>query len=50
MQHLQGGANCENVTALITICVDGTVLHLSIIFKAKNFRSSWGNNNVSEAS
>jgi len=49
-QHLQGGADCENVTALITICADGTVLHPSIIIKAKNFMSSWGNDNVSGAS
>ena len=49
-QHLQGGANRENVTALITIRADGIVLRPSIIFKAKNFRSSWGNDNVSEAS
>ncbi|KAH6907752.1 hypothetical protein BKA70DRAFT_1034704, partial [Coprinopsis sp. MPI-PUGE-AT-0042] len=25
-QHKQGGANRENVTALVTICADGTAL------------------------
>ena len=49
-QHAQGGADRENVTALVTICANGTVLRPMIIFKAKNFRSSWGNNNVSGAS
>ena len=34
-QHLQEGAACENVTALITICADSTVLRPTIIFKAK---------------
>ena len=48
-QHAQGGANHENVTALIMISADGTMLLLTIIFKAKNFRASWGNDNVSEA-
>ena len=49
-QHAQGGADRENVTALVTICADGTVLRPTIIFKAKNFRSSWGNDNVLGAS
>jgi Tc5 transposase DNA-binding domain len=49
-QHAQGGADRENVTALITIRADGTVLRPTIIFKAKNFRSSWGRDNVSGAS
>ena len=50
MQHAQGGADRENVTALVTICADRTVLWPMIIFKAKNFRSSWGNDNVLGAS
>ena len=48
-QNLQGEAASENVTALITICADSTVLCPTTIFKAKNFRSKWGNDNVSEA-
>jgi hypothetical protein len=48
-QHVQGGADHKNVMALITISADGTVLQLTIIFKAKNFRASWGNDNVSGA-
>ena len=34
-QHEQGSANRENVTALVTICADGTVLRPTIISKAK---------------
>jgi len=49
-QHKQGGANRENVTALVTVCADGTVLAPTIIFKGKNFMSKWGENNVANAS
>ena len=48
--HKTGGADRENVTALVTICADGTALHLTIIFKAKRFNGQWANNNVSKAS
>jgi hypothetical protein len=50
IQHRQGGADRENVTAIITICVDGTALRPTIIYKGKNFQQRWGENNVSEAS
>ena len=49
-QHKQGGADKENVTALVTICADGTALHPTIIFKAKRFNAKWATNNVSKAS
>ena len=49
-QHRQGGADHENVTALVTICADGTKLCPTIIFKAKNFQAKWRNDNVSGAS
>jgi hypothetical protein len=49
-QHAQGGANRENVTALVTICADGTTTRPMIIFKAQNFQARWRNNNVAEAS
>jgi len=49
-QHAQGSGERENVTAIITICADGTVLKPSIIFKGQNVMKKWGNNNVSEAS
>ena len=35
--HKTGGADWENVTALVMICADGTALHSNIIFKAKRF-------------
>jgi len=49
-QHKQGNANRENVTALVTICADGTTLRPTIIFKGKNFMKNWADNNVSGAS
>ena len=49
-QHKQGGADRENVTALVTICADGTKLRPTIIFKGQNFMSKWGQDNVSKAS
>lgn len=49
-QHKIGSANQENVTALVTICADGTALKPTIIFKGQWFRSNWAKNNVSEAS
>jgi hypothetical protein len=49
-QHAQGSADRENVTAIITICADGTVLKPSIIFKGQNIMKKWGDNNVSNAS
>jgi Tc5 transposase DNA-binding domain len=48
--HKTGGADRENVMALVTICADGTALHPTIIFKAKRFNGQWANNNVSKAS
>jgi len=48
-QHKQGGADCENVTAIVTICTNGMTLKPTIIFKGQNFMSKWGNDNVSQA-
>lgn len=49
-QHKQGSAEHENVTAIVTICADGTTLEPTIIFKGQNFMSKWGDNNVANAS
>jgi hypothetical protein len=49
-QHRQGGADRENVTALLTICANGTVLRPMIIFKGRNFMQKWQQDNVSGAS
>jgi hypothetical protein len=49
VQHKQGGANRENVTAVVTICTDGTVLRPTIIFKGQNFMTKWAQDNVSSA-
>lgn len=50
LQHKSGGADRENVTALVTICADGSCLKPTIIFKGKNIMAKWGENNSSEAS
>ena len=50
IQHKSGSANRENVTALVTICADGTTLKPTVIFKGRNFMKSWGEDNLSEAS
>ncbi len=48
-QHKQGGADRENVTAVVTICADGTTVKPMIIYKGKNFMQKWNNNNVADA-
>lgn len=48
-QHKQGGANRENVTAIVTICADGTALDPMIIFKGQNLQAGWGHDNVAHA-
>ena len=48
-QHKTGGAGREMVTAIITICADGTKLVPTLIFKAGKIRSAWTANNVAEA-
>ena len=49
-QHKQGSADRENVTAVVTICADGTVLRLTIIIKGQNFMTKWAQDNISGAS
>lgn len=41
LQHKQGTANRENVTAIVTICADGTYLNPLIIFKSKLLKKCW---------
>jgi len=48
-QHKKGGADRENVTAIITICADGTTIKPLIIYKGKNMMQKWNNNNVCDA-
>ena len=48
-QHKQGGANRENVTAVVTICAGGTMVRPLIIFKGKKIRASWGERNTSNS-
>ena len=49
-QHAKGSAAHKNVTAIITICADGTVLKPSNILKGQNVIKKWEDNNVSKAS
>ncbi|KAF5348424.1 hypothetical protein D9757_014444 [Collybiopsis confluens] len=48
-QHAQGGANRETVTAIVTICADGTALAPTMIFKGQNLYTKWTENNVGNA-
>jgi hypothetical protein len=48
-QHKQGGADRENVTALVTICADGTALTPTIVFKGQHMQKKWGENNTTGA-
>ena len=47
-QHMQGGADHENTTAIITICADGTSIHPTIVMKEQGFKDSWFQDNVLE--
>ena len=47
-QHMQGGADCENTTAIITICADGTSIRPTIVMKGWGFKDSWFRDNVFE--
>ncbi|KAJ2930114.1 hypothetical protein H1R20_g6971, partial [Candolleomyces eurysporus] len=44
-QHKQGGADRENVTAVVTICADGGTIPPLLIFKGKNLKDTWAQNN-----
>lgn len=48
-QHRQGGADRENVTAIVTICADGTSVRPMIIYKGKQFRNAWFEGNTESA-
>ena len=48
--HKQSSSDRENVTAVITICADGSVLAPLIIYKGLNMMSKWSENNVAKAS
>ena len=45
-QHKQGGADRENITAVVTICADGTSVRPLLIFKGKNIKESWTEGNT----
>jgi hypothetical protein len=44
--YKQGGAGRKNVTVLVTICANGTVLKPSVIFKGARMPQDWSNQNV----
>jgi hypothetical protein len=41
IQHKQGEGNKENVSAMVTICADGTYTTPTAIFKGKTYNSAW---------
>lgn len=49
-QHLQESGTKENITILVTICVDGTALPPTIIFKSKGLPEDIHHDNVAKAS
>ena len=48
-QHKQGGADRENIIAVVTICADGTTVRPLLIFKGKNIKESWTEGNTVNA-
>ena len=48
IQHKRGGANRENVTAVVTICANGTYLKPVVIFKGQNIWSKWTERNIAD--
>ena len=48
-QHKQGGADRENITAVVTISADGTSVRPLLIFKGKNIKESWTEGNTVNA-
>lgn len=49
IQHKRGGGNRENVTAMVTICGNGSYLKPVVIFKGQNLWSKWIENNIADA-
>lgn len=49
MQYKQGNASRENVTALVTICADGSSLTPLIVYKAQALQLRWTKKNVANA-
>lgn len=49
-QHATGSGDRENVTAIVTICADGTALRPTIIYKGKHLLKEWTEDNVAQAS
>ncbi|KAF5360338.1 hypothetical protein D9756_005089 [Leucocoprinus leucothites] len=48
-QHKQGGGDRENITAIVTICADGSTIRPLIIHKGKLINLKWTNNNIANA-
>jgi hypothetical protein len=46
IQHAQAEGNRENVTAVVTICADGTTVVPTVIFKGKHLNSAWHEANL----
>lgn len=50
LQYQQQKGTRENITVLVTICADGTVLPPAVIFKGKGYLVKWQQNNPANAS
>ena len=49
-QHQQRSGEQENITVIVTVCADGSSLPPAVIFKGKNFQTSWKQDNPLHAS
>ena len=49
LQHQKQDGNRENITVLMTICVDGTTLPPAAIFKGRAFQMKWKQDNPADA-
>ncbi len=45
IQHEQHGRDCENITVLVSICANGTLLIPAVIFKGKGYNMDWDQEN-----
>ena len=49
-QYQQQGGMRENITVMVTICADGTLILPTIVFKGKAFQLNWLQDNPLNAS
>ena len=43
--YQQCSGTCENITTIVTVCVDGTSMPPAVIFKGSTYQVKWGKDN-----